>query len=43
MANYKILVSIFWLDWIQREDLIGKLIIKILRVRVRSVIFITVY
>jgi hypothetical protein len=21
-------MSIFWLDWIQREDLIGKLIIK---------------
>jgi hypothetical protein len=29
MPNYKILVSIFWLDWIQCEDLIGKLIIKI--------------
>jgi hypothetical protein len=29
MPNFKILVSIFWLDWIQREDLIRKLIIKI--------------
>jgi hypothetical protein len=41
MPNFKILVLIFWLDWIQHEDLIRKLIIKILRLR--SVIFITVY
>jgi hypothetical protein len=35
-------VSIFWLDWIQCEDLIRKLIINILRLRVRVVIFITI-
>jgi hypothetical protein len=40
IPNFEFWVSIFWLDWIQPEDLIEKLIIKILRLIV--VIFITV-